>query len=592
MLQNSDRRPRPTGAKPYLTKRRNSQYWQVRLMVPPPVRPALGRREFTRSLRETDHRRAEIAALSLLADWKSQIEEALRASAPKAVPAVQAVPTELEREEAALEVGYEIAGRRLEALIKRKAQEGLAFDRLKAEFERRYLEFVRRHEAGEDAYWCRHADAHIAKRNWLLPRDSEEYRHFVKALAKCGMQTLARAIAKSGWTEDQFAPSPYVAHIATRMDARAQPGETMMELFGRYRDQRLAEGKKRKDNLDQDEKVIEQFAAFVGEQRGLPSLRRQEVRDWRDTLTKLPPAFGKRNSYKGKSLREVAAIASSKGEKGLNLVTINRYLSALSAFLDWAVRNGFCDANVCDGLFFDVDKSKRRRSPFNAYQLNAIIHSPLFCGFREDGKEWLPGDKKAADWRVWVPLICIFTGARIGEVAQLRLADVVREGDKLCLVIRDDERAGQRTKNGQTRLAPVHSMLLAFGFEKMVQSAIDRARGIVGAALFPELSRNERGQFGKASRFWRTYLTRVGIKQGADGFGAHSFRHGLTDQLRLAGYLDREIALVLGHSQKTVTAGYGQIREGTVARLSGMIEDIRFEGVDFTHLLHQVSSAD
>jgi integrase len=98
--------------------------------------------------------------------------------------------------------------------------------------------------------------------------------------------------------------------------------------------------------------------------------------------------------------------------------------------------------------------------------------------------------------------------------------------------------------------------------------------------LFPELQRNERGHIGGGpSRFWRDYLSRVGLKKGGDGLGAHSFRHTMADQLRLAGYLDDEIEVALGHNQKSVTSGYGRLKQGTVERLSRMFEAVKFDGV-------------
>jgi integrase len=69
----------------------------------------------------------------------------------------------------------------------------------------------------------------------------------------------------------------------------------------------------------------------------------------------------------------------------------------------------------------------------------------------------------------------------------------------------------------------------------------------------------------------------------ADGLGTHSFRHLLADRLRQAGYLNEEIKVVLGHSQKSVTSGYGKEREGTATRLSEMLSKIDFEEVD--HML-------
>jgi integrase len=75
-------------------------------------------------------------------------------------------------------------------------------------------------------------------------------------------------------------------------------------------------------------------------------------------------------------------------------------------------------------------------------------------------------------------------------------------------------------------------------------------------------------------------------KQGGDGLGAHSFRHTLSDRLRVeAELLDSEIAVCLGHNQKTTTSGYGQLSQGTVTMLKGWVDGVRFDGVDFEHLV-------
>ena len=49
--------------------------------------------------------------------------------------------------------------------------------------------------------------------------------------------------------------------------------------------------------------------------------------------------------------------------------------------------------------------------------------------------------------------------------------------------------------------------------------------------------------------------------------------------------LDNEIAIVLGHSEKSVTGGYGRMRQGTVTKMKGMIEGATFPGVQFDHLI-------
>jgi integrase len=351
----------------------------------------------------------------------------------------------------------------------------------------------------------------------------------------------------------------------------------MQSLFARYAAQRASEKRKRADTLAQDEKVIEGFSAFVGTRRSVRSLMPSDVRDWRDTVAALPANYRKMNAYAGLPMRDAAAKAKTGGAKAISPTTVNRFMSAVSAFLSWCVTNAYADRNSCDGLFFDIPKGKNPRPPFTPEQLATIFNSPLFTGFLRDGKEHKPGSCTCDDWRKWIPLVCLYTGARIGEIAQLRIEDVQSENGIAYLLIRDDEATGQRTKSGYSRPAPIHSELQALGFLAFVERQRRRRAADGGLQLFAGLVPNERGQISwTPSRFWRDYLKKIGIKDGSDGYGAHSFRHTLADRLRLADYLDDEIEVALGHNQKTVTSGYGAVKQGTVARLSRMIETVSF----------------
>lgn len=102
--------------------------------------------------------------------------------------------------------------------------------------------------------------------------------------------------------------------------------------------------------------------------------------------------------------------------------------------------------------------------------------------------------------------------------------------------------------------------------------------------LFEGIVTNKRGHIGAApSRFWRQYLTKIGLKQDGDGKGSHSFRHTLTDELRAAGFMDNQFGpLILGHNNASVTAGYGRMPQGTADMLCSMIDGVKFAGVDFS----------
>ncbi|NTZ43259.1 site-specific integrase [Altererythrobacter sp. SALINAS58] len=423
------------------------------------------------------------------------------------------------------------------------------------------------------SFWIDLADKQIERRGWNLHKGSEGYHSFVNMIGEAAVEVLTSAIAER---EGRFGFEPSSPVVRAGLKAKtelAAAGLTVLELFDRYAAQRIAEKRNRSDGVNQDRKVVEGFVSFVGLNRSVRSILPEHIREWRDTLAALPPKYATSKAYAGLSMRDAAANAKASAARSISPITVNKYLSTISPFLDWCVTNAYADRNPCVGLFFDVKKGKNPRPPFSDEQLRRIFTSPLFTGFLRDGKEHLPGEQKTNDWRYWLPLVCLFTGARVGEIAQLRTDDIQEEGGIPFIFIRHDEEKGQQTKSGHSRPAPIHSQLQQLGFLDFVERQRQRTRKEGNQQLFPELKPNERGQIGAMpSRFLRDYLKRIGIKTGSDGFGAHSFRHTMADMLRRADYLDDEIEVALGHNQKSVTGGYGRVRQGTISRISKMIK--------------------
>ncbi|UVO33780.1 hypothetical protein KUL72_19860 [Bradyrhizobium arachidis] len=56
----------------------------------------------------------------------------------------------------------------------------------------------------------------------------------------------------------------------------------------------------------------------------------------------------------------------------------------------------------------------------------------------------------------------------------------------------------------------------------------------------------------------------------------HSFRHGVADAFRAAGYLDEQHGVLLGHAKATTTGRYGIMPEGPLRDRVKMIEAIRY----------------
>lgn len=564
----------------YLWLRPESRHIWFRLSVPTRYRGVAGKSIVQCSLGTSDRREASVLAARKRADLHAKWSAAAGETATPDIGSVQPLlrqPLDRDLEVAATQAAFLNVLPKFEALCRSKGP--LDTDAYTAQLENlraQRFRLVRTRDSEASQLWERVADRCIRDSGWDLPKGSEGYQSFVLMIAEAGIDALRVGIAK----REGIAGEPTSMVVQAGLKARAEaaaPGESIIDLFERYAAQRLAEGRKRADTINQDRKVVEQFAAFVGTGRSVRSIRPTEVRDWRDTVAALPPKYRSTKTYSGLSMAEAAAKARALGAKGVSSTTINKNLSVVSPFLAWCRTNSYADQNPCDGLFYDVAKGKNPRPPFSPEQLRRIFASPLFKGFERDGREHKPGTAKADDWRFWIPLVCLFTGARIGEIAQLRLDDIQDEGGIPYLLIRDDEARGQRTKSGHTRPCPIHSELRELGFLSFVERQRERCRQDGNEQLFPKLEPNERGQMGATpSRFWRKYLGKIGVKDGADGFGAHSFRHTMADRLRLAGYLDDEVEVALGHNQKTVTSGYGRVKQGTVSRMGIMIESVKF----------------
>lgn len=454
--------------------------------------------------------------------------------------------------------------------------DSLAYDQTLERLRDKRADFLRTRES-EPRLWEEIANKEIERRAWELPKESDDYASFVQMIAEAAIEVLSVEIGKREGRFNERPTSPVVIAGLDAAAAEAEPGEKLLDLFERYAAQRLAEKRKRPDTINQDRKVVEGFAAFVGATRSVRSIQPSDIRDWRDAIAKLPVKYQSTKLYVGLSIKEAVKVSQSVKANSVSPTTVNKYLSTISPFIAWCITNGYADRNPCDGLFYDIPKGKNPRPPFTSEQLGTIFGSPLFKGFLADGKEHIAGDQTANDWRFWIPTVCLFTGARIGEIAQLNVDDLDEEGGVLFMLIRHDESRGQRTKSGLTRCAPIHSRLIELGFLEFAKEQRERSARDGDKQLFPDLKANARGHVGAApSRFWRDYLRRIGIKGKRDGIGAHSFRHTIADCLRQVGYLDDEIEVCLGHNQKTVTAGYGRIRQGTVGRLSKMIESVGF----------------
>jgi hypothetical protein len=153
----------------------------------------------------------------------------------------------------------------------------------------------------------------------------------------------------------------------------------------------------------------------------------------------------------------LAALVTKKRSAGTVMRT---WATALKAVGSWAVkqrhiaRNPFADCSV------RVPKKTRHRETkaFSADEIRLILSSA--CAIKDTRRPTMAA-------RRWVPWICAYTGARAGEITQMRGQDVVERDGISALRITPE--AGS-VKTREARTVPIHEHLIEQGFLAYVQA--------------------------------------------------------------------------------------------------------------------------
>ncbi len=320
---------------------------------------------------------------------------------------------------------------------------------------------------------------------------------------------------------------------------------------------------------------------FFGPQKEAASIVRDECRDFRDMVLQYP-----KNATKiYPKLNHLQRIKSAKkeGREMLSAYTQNQYITRLSSILAWAVREEYIEKNSASRLtIVDEIPDDEKRDSFDIEELEKMFSSTIYTG-RQPGDHgvYKPGSLVIKDARYWLPLIALFQGARLNEMAQLKTSNVVIEYDICCLSF-SKKGEDQRLKTPQSRrLSPVHPELERLGFLQYVQKV--KANG--DERLFPELKLDSFGYYsGHLSKKFSYWLRKIGVKSNINCF--HSFGHTFEDALRDAE-VEVEIQEKLGGwpdaaGSKSSRKKYG--RGYYVKKLYQNIKKVKYPKLDLSHL--------
>ena len=368
------------------------------------------------------------------------------------------------------------------------------------------------------------------------PDDPVAYRRLAMSFLKAAMQATHSQLARqNGELVETEAIAPADKIYVVQPDQTESNTSSALDLNELLQNWREAVAHRAPATVESYTAAIKEFKTWV---KNIPAdkITRQQVIGFRDYLLK---------------------------EREQNPKTAEKKIGILSSVLQLAVDDELLPANPAQRIKIPKPKNAPKpRIPYSEADMQQILDSPLYAT-----ESVLPRGGKGEAAR-WLPVLGMFTGARLEELAQLHAADLQHDPQHgwylhITEVIDDDEN-GEKTQGDVTlkkciktessrRRIPLHPELVRVGFVRF----IERLRKVGQARLFPQLTPDCKGKYSAAwSKWWGRYARqKIGITARRKVF--HSLRHSFKDACREAGIAEDLSDAITGHVGGGVGRNYG-----------------------------------
>ncbi len=346
------------------------------------------------------------------------------------------------------------------------------------------------------------------------PAGSVDWRNLARRLAQAELASLNVTAYRDEGHQDP--PVPDFADPVISAPGSTTSINSIREVFEGYRTELQRSGKGK--NADRRwSPVIEDLVLFVGHNDAREITRHDAIR-WKDRLLEtLAP----------KTVRDF-------------------YLATARSAFTWGLDNMHVEQNPFLGVKVRLTKKALGRPKgFSDLEAIGILRSAQAYK-SSSGRE----HTKTSAAKRWTPFLAAYTGARIGELTQLRVEDV-----KVTLgihFIRITPEAGS-VKSGEFRDVPLHQHILDLGF-------LDYVKGIAAGPLFCQAKKGKARMApsdvvaGRVGKWIRSLNIADKVVQPN-----HGWRHRLKTVSRDIGVDPVVVDAIQGHAARTAGEGYGDV---------------------------------
>lgn len=238
--------------------------------------------------------------------------------------------------------------------------------------------------------------------------------------------------------------------------------------------------------------------------------------------------------------------------------TSNKYICAIESFLRYAQREDHLDANTLlptSGLRFKKSKNYKQNSykPFTNDELLKIFNQATLFEYKNER------NRSFAPHRLFLPLLGLYTGARIEELCQLSINNIYQYESfdqssikEAVWVIDINEEDGRSVKTSASiRKIPLHEKLIFSGLLDYINDIKENFPD--ETMLFPYLEPDKYGKYSSApSKWFSSLLQKLGIKKSNKVF--HSFRSTFNNTLKINGISEEYRSQLIGHDHDTINS--------------------------------------
>jgi integrase len=366
------------------------------------------------------------------------------------------------------------------------------------------------------------ADIALARRGLVIDDDSRG--RLLSQVAKSMNEAAARTkqFAEGDYSPDQVATKFPVWEDTSNPTQTAAPAVSIMALFDGW----WAEAEKTGRAISTHSgyrRTLVLFSTFL-QHNDATKVAPEDVVRFKDyRLQQIDPRTG----------RDISPKTVKDGD-----------LAAIKAVFGWAHVNKKLPTNPSKDITLKLKKKPRTRpNYFKSDERNAILE--LSAAYKPTGHE----NKKTTLAKQWVPWICAYTGARVGEIAQLRKRDFIKEDG--CWVIKITPDAGT-VKTKEYREVPIHEHLIEKGLLEVIYNA-PSGYLFVNAQEGENIAGKRNALKTRLAVYIRTVVPDPEIAPN------HGWRHTFKTLGRDADIDSVILDAITGHAPNTEGARYGEV---------------------------------